>query len=95
MNLKIKAEEILDINDDYRGIGYGVNTDDELRLLKEIAYNSGYFYIFLLRIIFDGTYTGKAFISVLLDKQFKNRKGIYFSFIISFICSYWWIFFKF
>lgn len=37
----LKSEEILNINDNYKGIGYGLTTKEELELMKDVSQTSG------------------------------------------------------
>lgn len=42
LNANLKSEDILDIIDDYKGIGYAKSTKQELELLRNVAFSSGF-----------------------------------------------------
>eukprot|EP01102_Stenamoeba_stenopodia_P016547 TRINITY_DN579_c0_g2_i12.p1 TRINITY_DN579_c0_g2~~TRINITY_DN579_c0_g2_i12.p1 ORF type:complete len:407 (-),score=99.50 TRINITY_DN579_c0_g2_i12:1402-2622(-) len=69
MGSPLRSEQILNIIDDYRGIGYGLNTEDELAFAIDVARSSG--------ILLDPSYTLKAMRAVINSPQFKNRKVLF------------------
>lgn len=65
--------DTIQINDQYIGLGYGKSTDEELAFYIEIAKQEG--------IIFDPTYTGKAFrglISEIKQGHYDKQENILF-----------------
>eukprot|EP01125_Pyxidicula_operculata_P019001 TRINITY_DN6845_c0_g1_i1.p1 TRINITY_DN6845_c0_g1~~TRINITY_DN6845_c0_g1_i1.p1 ORF type:complete len:256 (-),score=37.63 TRINITY_DN6845_c0_g1_i1:2-769(-) len=69
MNASFKAEDICSIIGGYVGLGYSKNTDDELKLLVDIAKDTG--------VILDSTYTLKAVKAVVEQERFTKRNVLY------------------
>lgn len=65
----IKSEDILNVIDDYKGIGYGINTDQELQLLKKIINQSA--------IVLDPVYSLKAANGLIHHPAFHSRKVLF------------------
>ena len=57
----VRSEDILDVVDGYKGIGYGESTDEELQLLTNIGRKTG--------ILLDPTYTLKAVRGMLIEMK--------------------------
>lgn len=73
LDKSITTFDSITINDNYVGLGYGQATDDELAFYIEIAQQEG--------IIFDPTYTGKAFrglISEIKQGNYDDQENILF-----------------
>lgn len=69
----VTSFDSININDHYIGLGYGQATDEELAFYVEIAQQEG--------IVFDPTYTGKAFrglISEIKQGNYNNQEHILF-----------------
>eukprot|EP00123_Amoebidium_parasiticum_P020877 comp5806_c0_seq1/m.1660 comp5806_c0_seq1/g.1660 ORF comp5806_c0_seq1/g.1660 comp5806_c0_seq1/m.1660 type:complete len:386 (-) comp5806_c0_seq1:110-1267(-) len=62
----LKSEEILDVIDGYKGKGYGVSTDDELTLLRDIGRQTG--------IFLDPVYTVKGAKGLLTELNQNPRR---------------------
>ncbi|XP_055339894.1 uncharacterized protein LOC129589265 isoform X2 [Paramacrobiotus metropolitanus] len=58
---KIKAEDICNIIDGYKGLGYGLSTQEERDFIKEIASKTG--------IFLDPVYTGKACLGMMNELE--------------------------
>ncbi|KAL5005385.1 hypothetical protein ScPMuIL_018841 [Solemya velum] len=74
LDLEVKSEEIIDIVSGYKGIAYGVSTDEELGFLAEVSSTTG--------IMVDPVYTGKAVRGLVqeLNKnphRFKGRRVLF------------------
>jgi len=61
LNVPYKSEDLLDIIENYKGIGYAQSTTQELELIKNITFATG--------IIIDPVYTGKAINGLLQELQ--------------------------
>lgn len=59
----VKSEQLIRFIE-AKGIGYGVNSDYELELIKDIAKSSG--------VILDGTYTAKAVLEFIRRQDARN-----------------------
>jgi len=64
-----RSEEIITIIDDTVGLGYALNTPQELQSLVDIARKTG--------VILDPTYTLKSVLGFLSSPQFKNRRVLF------------------
>lgn len=71
-DMNIKNIKEININDNYKGIGYALSQDKELKFYKEVAQKEGF--------ILDPCYTGKAFYGMIneLTGELKNCKNILF-----------------
>ncbi len=61
MGFEGKSRELLDIIDGYKGLGYAINTPQELEFILQVASETG--------IILDPVYSGKAFLGLLRELE--------------------------
>lgn len=64
-----RSEEICTVVDGFVGRGYGLNTNEELKILTKIAQDSG--------VIVDPVYTLKSLIGLITIPEFRNRRVLY------------------
>jgi len=69
LKINIRSEDIINLIDDYRGIGYALSTKEELETLTDVAAKTS--------LILDPVYSGKAFHGLLNDKIFKGRRVLF------------------
>jgi len=69
LKLKVKSEDIINLIDDYRGIGYAISSKEELETLSDVASKTS--------LILDPVYTGKAFHGLLNCKLFRGKRVLF------------------
>eukprot|EP01105_Mastigella_eilhardi_P024270 TRINITY_DN6304_c0_g1_i1.p1 TRINITY_DN6304_c0_g1~~TRINITY_DN6304_c0_g1_i1.p1 ORF type:complete len:358 (-),score=104.98 TRINITY_DN6304_c0_g1_i1:72-1145(-) len=65
LHLPWHSEELVSMIDGYKGIGYALSTEEELKFIYEVGKTTG--------VLFDPVYTGKCLIGVAKDTHFKGR----------------------
>ncbi|WAQ99716.1 DCYD1-like protein [Mya arenaria] len=67
VGLHVRAEDILDVIDGHKGLGYGISTQEELDYILSVASSTG--------IMLDPVYTGKAAIG--LQRELNNNPDMF------------------
>jgi D-cysteine desulfhydrase len=68
LDTEVKSEEIIQFVQS-KGLGYSLNTEDELQVIREVARSSG--------IVLDGTYTSKAINVFIKEGRDEGRRCLF------------------